>query len=99
MDSEIRSLINNHERKPNQFKLFAFVFLFVFGVISIASITLSTIAIVKLNRNDTCKIHPLTCNDQLQEKQYEIFQSTRVLVIVAHPDDAETTSGGNSKTK
>jgi hypothetical protein len=42
---------------------------------------------------DLCQLRPLSCNDQSPSKNLTTTFDN-VLVVVAHPDDAEDTSGG-----
>lgn len=41
---------------------------------------------------DPCVYRPLTCRDQLTPNVTTTFQ--RALVVIAHPDDAESAAGG-----
>lgn len=105
--SEEQSLINSNNEsssKRNIAKSFynstIFWTFIVIGLLTVSSLALGIFSTVSFTRNfhSDCEIHALTCHDQEEanDNGNDLFSNKKILVIVAHPDDAETTAGGNS---
>lgn len=101
--TEINEIENDSQRSPlleKKTKSSVYYSWKSFGIVSMSLLICSILAMaifstvrLTISPYPSCQLNPLTCEDQLRITD-DLFSWSRVLVVVAHPDDAETAAGG-----